>query len=205
VPTSSTEISREALAFLQRRVALFGLAAGSLSLIFLLFRAVVSLSRREYGELVHPSFLLHLVGVVTLLSVWVACRTGARSRKFVHNAETTGLLGSSVAYQVMGWYVPLELRPDFIVLLAMTYVFVARAVYVPSSARRTLLLSLAVGIPLVVGTDLAYRGAKDAPQIVTSLAVWWSLTTILTTATTSVIYGLRREVREARKLGQYTL
>jgi eukaryotic-like serine/threonine-protein kinase len=205
VSTYGSESSREALAFVQRRVALFGLAAGGLGLIFLLFRTVVSLSRREYEELVEPSFLLHLLAVVTLLAVWVACRTGARSREFIHTAEATGLVGSSLAYQLMGWYVPLDFRPDMIVLLAMTYVFMARAVYVPSSARRTLLLSLTVGVPLVVGTYLAYRGAKDAPMIVESLAVWWSLTTVLTTATTSVIYGLRREVREARKLGQYTL
>ena len=203
--STSAESSREGLAFLQRRVALFGLAAGGLSLIFLLFRAVVSLSRLEYGELVHPSFLLHLLAVVTLLSVWVACRTGGRSRRFIHTAEETGVLGSSVAYQLMGWYVPLDSRPDLVVLLAMSYCLMARAAYVPSSARRTLLLSVIVGVPLVVGTHLAYRGAKDAPLIVTSLAVWWSLTTVLTTATSSVIYGLRREVREARRLGQYTL
>ena len=110
------------------------------------------------------------------------------------------------------------------VLLAITYSFMARAAYVPSTARRTLLLSLALGVPLVVGTYVAYlaRGrdvlARDrhdrlaggpptqlAGRLATSIAVWWSLTTVLATAISSVIYGLRREVREARKLGQYTL
>jgi serine/threonine-protein kinase len=123
----------------------------------------------------------------------------------------------------MGWHIPLVNRPDMIVLLAITYSFVARSAYVPSPARRTLILSLAVGVPLVVGTYVAYLGADETflrgaspvypPQtarhiaglFATSTAVWWSLTAILATAISSVIYGLRRDVREARKLGQYTL
>ena len=220
---SGTDSSREALTFLQRRVALFGLASGGLGLIFLLFRAVVSISASEYAELVEPSFVYHLVAVVVALAAWLACRTGTRTLRFVHGAEALALVGASVAYHLMGWHIPLANRPDMIVLLAITYSFMARSAYVPSPARRTLLLSLAVGVPLVIGTYVMYLGADEtflrgaslanphppaaqfARMSAMSIAVWWSLTTVLATAISSVIYGLRRDVREARKLGQYTL
>src|SRR5262245_34407198 len=109
------------------------------------------------------------------------------------------------------------------VLVAITYSFMAWAAFVPSPPRRTLLLSLAVGVPLVVGTYVVYLGADEAflrvvtgetptptaAQVAVRLAmftaVWWSLTTVLATTIASVIYGLRRDVHEARKLGQYTL
>jgi serine/threonine-protein kinase len=220
---SRTDSSPEALTFLQRRVALFGLAAGGLGGIFLLFRFVVSVSSRQYREIVHPAFLYHLLSVAISLCVWLACRRSPRSRRFVQAAETGALVGAAVAYQLMGWHIPLANRPDMIVLLAITYGFMARSAYVPSPARRTLFLSVMVGIPLVVGTYLVYEAADEtflrgaspgfppmtahefAVMSATSIAVWWSLTTILATLTSSVIYGLRRDVREARKLGQYTL
>jgi hypothetical protein len=156
--TATTGTSWEAPDFLQRRVAIFGLAGATLGFIFLAFRAVMAVAGPEYGEFVHPSFLLHLLGVVALLAVWVACRSGDRSRRFIHAAETAGLVGSSLAYELMGWSLPLTARPEAIVLLALTYSLMARAAYVPSSARRTLVLSLAVGAPLIVGTYLAYPG-----------------------------------------------
>jgi len=223
VATSSTDSSREARAFRQRRVALFGLASGGLGLIFLLFRAVVAVFMLDEQEFTHPSFLYHLLGVTAGLTTWLACRTGARSGRVVHVAEALALVGTSVAYQLMGWHIPLANRPEMIVLLAITYSFMAWAAYVPSPPRRTLLLSLAVGVPLVVGTYVVYLGADDtllrgasfnetplpaaqaAGMLAASIAVWWSLTTVLATATSSVIYGLRQDVREARKLGQYTL
>jgi serine/threonine-protein kinase len=221
--TSRSDSTPDALTFLQHRVALFGLASGGLGGVFLVFRTVIHLSERDYKALAHPSFLYHLLAVAIALTAWLACRTGSRSRRFVHAAEAFALVGGSVAYQLMGWYVPLADRPDMIVLLAITYSFMARSAYVPSPARRTLLLSVAVGVPLVVGTYFVYRGADQtflrgasfaapnksaseiARELATSVAVWWSLTTALATAISSVIYGLRREVREARKLGQYTL
>ena len=222
--TSTAESSREALAFHQRRVALFGLASAGLGLIFLLYRAAVAGSKRDYQEFVHPSFLYHTLGVTFGLSAWLACRTGARSGRAIQAAEALALVGASVAYQLMGWHIPLGARPEMIVLLAITYSFMAWAAFVPSPPQRTLLLSVVVGIPLVAGTYMVYLGADEAllrgatetgatiptaaqaaGALAMFVAVWWSLTTILATAISSVIYGLRRDVREARKLGQYTL
>jgi serine/threonine-protein kinase len=223
LPSSSTGLSREALAFLQRRVSLFGLVGGGLGLLFLVFRVVVTVSAGLYGQLREPHFGYHALGVASSLGIWLACRTGVRSLGFVQMAEAVGFVGTSVAYTLMGWHIPLAGHPDMIVLLAITYGLVARSVYVPSSARRTLVLSLVVGAPLVAGTYAAYLSVDDAMlkaarpyfpvtnarqfafrQAVT-LAVWWTLSTILATAASKVIYGLRKEVREARKLGQYTL
>ena len=110
--TSATESSKEGLAFLQRRVALFGLASGGLGLIFLVFRAVVHVAGREYDELRDPSFLYHLLAVGLALSAWLACRR-ARAR----GASSTPpkwwrSSGPGVAYQLMGWHVPLGERPE---------------------------------------------------------------------------------------------
>jgi hypothetical protein len=211
------------LGLLQRRVALFGLASGGLGLIFLVFRAVVHVADRDFDELRDPSFLYHLLGVALALSAWLACRSGSRPRGVIRAAEMVALVGPGVAYQLMGWHVSLGERPELTVLLALTYSVTARSAYVPSTARRTLLLSLALGVPLVIGTYVAYLRADEtllravsaiglpgtaqqlAGRLATSTAVWWSLTTVLATAVSGVIYGLRREVREARKLGQYTL
>jgi len=220
VGTSTAERSPEALAFRQRRVALFGLASGGLGLIFLLFRAVVAVSERDYQEFQHPSFLYHLLAVMVGLSAWLICGTSARSSRVTLVAEALALVGVSVAYQLMGWHLPLAARPETIVLLATNYIFMAWAAFVPSPPQRTLVLSLAVGVPLVIGTYVVYLGADEAflrgasieplltstraaRVLATWIAVWWSLTTVLATATRSVIYGLRRDVEEARKLGQY--
>jgi hypothetical protein len=147
---------------LQRRVALFGLASGGLGLIFLVFRAVVHVAAGEHDALREPAFLYHLLGVALGLTGWLACRSGSRSRGAIDAAEMVTLLGPGVAYQLMGWHVPLGERPELTVLLALNYSFMARSAYVPSTARRTLLLSLAVGLPLVIGTYVVYRRADES-------------------------------------------
>jgi len=221
--SSTTEGSQEGRSFLQRRAALFGLAGAGLGFAFLLFRVVLLVASGHPAELRHPSMLFHLLGVVLSLSAWILCRSGERSRGFAYAAEAVAFVGSSVAYQLMGWYIPLGARPDMIVVLALTFGLMARAVYVPSSARRTAALGALVGIPLVAGTYRAYLDvdelliramqvalepmtrARLAPLAAANVAVWWTLSIALATATSSVIYGLRRDVREARRLGQYTL
>ena len=127
----------------------------------------------------------------------------------------------------MGMFIPLQFRPDFIILIAMVLMFFGRSVWVPSSAKRTALLGVAIGIPMVVAIYFAFLGfdvdtfvlmAGDefqpnyeitahsiASGLAASNAVWWSLAVGTAASASKVFYGLRQMVQDAKQLGQYKL
>jgi len=212
----------EGTRFLQARVAAFGLMAALLGGVFWVFRAILGLTtgsavhaeRSEYAELASPAFVLHGFGIAFSLLLWALCRKKPRSQRFVQSAELGCLLASVVCYEAMGATLELDAHPELIMLLALTLLMVGRAVYVPGTARRSLVLGVVTGIPLVATVFLAYyagpvTGGESALVNATVGAAvtgtWWSMTVTLATATSRVIYGLRREAREAQRFGQYTL
>jgi len=97
---------------------------------------------------------------------------------------------------------------------ALTYVFLLRAALVPSRPLWTFLLTALIGYPAAVfmGTGvlpfqkgwLVPISVLEVPRAVDA-AIWWVLATGMCTVVSAVIYGLRREVRHARQLGQYRL
>jgi serine/threonine-protein kinase len=104
---------------------------------------------------------------------------------------------------------------------SLSFGLIARAIFVPSTARHTTWLGLAIGIPLVVAVYLNFltvdldvwnshgffRVIEDRSTLARSQSIQigfaWSLTTLLAAWATRVIYGLRKDVRDAKKLGQY--
>ncbi len=100
--------------------------------------------------------------------------------------------------------------------LGATLTFTLRAAIVPSTARRTLVLtalggvvmSIAMAVPIPRWTASARIVAElplgGLPMVVT-VAIWWTLSTISCVAISKVVHGLRQEVRDARRLGQYQL
>ena len=214
---AESDPATESLRFLQHRVAQFGKVGGLGGLLFWAFRATAHLVLGEARMLLAPGMVYHLLGAVSLLAVWLLCSGPPRSRRWVHTVETVGLVGSAVSYGLMGTELPVDvLRPDLIVVLAMNFGMMARAVFVPSTAARTLVLTALVGIPVV---GLSYVGLqREAFSVLQPFvphplplaatvdsAVWWTLTVALCTVTSRVLYGLRQEVRAARQLGQYVL
>ena len=211
------------LSFLQRRVARYGLLAGGLGLFFLTFRLVGTLTGGGTDKVLSPSMIWHFVASGALVAIWGLCGGVTRSRAYVETVETLGLLTSAVAYQMMGTHLPALSSPLLTVVLAMTYGLVLRSVYVPSTTRRTITLGALIGLPLLATTWHGYYGMDDvelraiqlvwsavdraniATMLTISGGVWWLLTIGTCAAATSVIYGLRREVREIQQLGQYTL
>jgi len=218
----STFTDQESRAFLQRRVALAGLAAASLGGFFLAFRTVSMLADGTFR--IEPSYWLHFLGVLSFVALWLAVRRKERSIAFTRRAEEIGVFAGCAAYTGMGMHIPQLAQPHLIVTLALTFMLVARAVYVPSSGRRTFWITAAIGIPLVA-TQYVHYGRTDpellghvsaleghvvtaqdaATGMAANAAAWWVLTVATCTLASRVVYGLRREVRDARRLGQYTL
>ena len=203
-------------------MARFGLVAGVGSFVFWLYRSILIVASGGQG-FEDPSFWWHLAGAALLLTPWVLCRGTPRSATFVQRVESAGLVAASASYAVMGAYIPLSNSPGLVMVLALSLATVARAVYVPSSARRTLVLGLIIGVPVVGATYAAYLDfdpaqwrlvdaefgaltpARAAILQSSFVAAWWFSMVAVCTLASSVIFGLRKEVRDVRRLGQYAL
>ncbi len=145
----STDPSGDALAFLQRRVGLFGLVAGGLVLTFLSFRLALDHSA---ANLVHPSVLTHAGAAICLLGMWVLLR---RLSPLLGRSASSRLPGSCSQRRSSWPWAPTclcEAQPGRILVMALAVVHLARAVYVPSSARRTALLVVVTGVVIVFMT-----------------------------------------------------
>jgi serine/threonine-protein kinase len=90
--------------------------------------------------------------------------------------------------------------------LGMVFASLARAVLVPSTPRRTFATTAGACVPNLIGAWLLLEstGSLRGPQM--ALTVLWHMgAVLLASVTSSVIYGLRKEVSLAQRLGQYTL
>lgn len=218
---SSTPDTKGA-AFVQHRVALFGLTAGGLLLGFWAFIVLF----RWFGSQT-PIFtrvvLLHLGASVALLAPVAICRGGARAPWLVRGAELVSLLAATVLFCAMSLDIGLHESPGLILTSVMSLVLTARAVYVPSSFARSLGLAILVGAAIVVAVYFNFRRIDRAlwvqqfPDIMratpeqiavrnaATIGVWWLIPGTLTALASKVIYGLRRDIRSAKQLGQYHL
>jgi serine/threonine-protein kinase len=221
--SSSTYFANpEARAFLQRRVATFGLIGAILGGTALGFRVLMGIlfsSLRE--QVTDPGFLIHAAAIVPLLAVWAICRQGEYSVNAIHAIENTGIFLSSLGYIGMGLDIRPEVGADTITAFILALVMFARSVFVPSSARRTVILGILMGIPLVAAMYWHYLHvdlsiwksfgypARSDERVAASQAVitvmWWTLTVGLSALASKVIHRLRKEVRDIQSLGQYKL
>ena len=219
---SDTQAQEETRAFFQKRVAAFGLLLTLMWGLLFAWRIVSSLSEDD-----SPS-RAYLPGqglsVAAFAATWLFCRRGQRSVRFVRSAEVICLLIAGAGAVAMCFRVSYAARPDTILFFCLSYTLIARSILIPSRARRTFLLCLFFGVVYVVSVYFIHRSSHD-PSIYTASAdprlrldastiarrfsviatLWWALALTIATATSKVIYGLRREVRDARRLGQYTL
>jgi eukaryotic-like serine/threonine-protein kinase len=139
--------------------------------------------------------------VVLLGGTWLYCRGRRRPERALRALDALLMLALGLLVIVgPARSVP---EPDvrgLVMLLEVNLVLYTRSIFVPSSARRTLAMSTIAAVPLVV-----YSVLHDNPRFAVWKMTWLLAAITVATAGSAVIYGLRREVRHARQLGQYTL
>lgn len=203
----------EARAFLQRRVTLYiGLALGLWTIgtgfdAALRVLPPLGMGDASFGDVPR----MQLAGTVLLAVSFLAARRGERSTGFLHAVDAGGTLVQAAILCAGLAQEPPRTRPELGTLLALAHILVARAAIVPSTPARTGVAGAAVALLLTGAAARTYlRGPLPAGSpspwvFVASAATWMTMTTLLTTVLSRVIYGLRQEVTEALALGQYTL
>ncbi len=206
--------TEEGRAFLQERLAFFG-AVGFLFQcgFFVLGRFALALVAPGLVSWTPSRAVLVLGdvgGQLLYLALWAFARRERRPLAVLRGADAA-LPFVTCAMAV----VPLSAGGvssggPFAALLIVTTVLMARAVIVPSNPRRTLRIGVACVAPLLSLTSHLTLPVPllDATARIPFLVpgVLWSLCAVaLSVLTSGVIYGLRRRVSEARRLGQYTL
>ncbi len=225
IPRSATRLDTVDRGLLQHRVANVGFVLSLIGLAFLVMRVIAILAVGQPERLGSVSMVAHYGGIAASLAMWLACRTGKLSSASIHVIELVGLTAVCCLYAVMAADIPQAFRPEMTLVLAFGVFLLAHAVHVPSSWQWTTLLGAALAVPLLVAAwmilnpmdpRLVEASASAAGSVqrsatsiigigVASVITWWLVIVATAAAASSVIYGLRREVREAQQLGQYTL
>ena len=152
-----------------------------------------------------------LVAAAIAFGIWrTARRKAVLPTHLLHALDSGGTLGSCACLSAMGYRFGLH-HPwgYFAGVLAVFHATLARAIIVPSTPRRTLLITASSFAGLVVAQYflLIATTPETAERWLGLLApiALSSTGTALATVGSTVVYGLQEKVIEARQLGQYTL
>jgi serine/threonine-protein kinase len=205
----------------QHRLSRFGLV---LALITTGFIATTFLLSLWLGRLsFNRSSLLLLVASVAFGTLWLLTRGALRSPRFLRVVELSTLFVGTAAFAGLALVMDMLANPDMFVRTLLTYMLLVYAVYVPSTAKQTLLVAGLMTAPLLASIFVAFRAwdpaLHDPPAapwpkgqvgdmaypatLVT--AFFWAIVVAMAASFSHTIYGLRKAVRDIRRLGQYTL
>ena len=245
--TYSTETeSPERRSFYQKRVAVLGKV---LTIVWLVGNGCASafyIAMGGWGELFTLGNLLSWSALLMCFAVWMICRRGTHSRRFVRVVESASMMGSATAVALMGRHIAPQalalnaeaegydlaaLEPKALAMMAglqleqilvalmlgLAFGYVLRAALVPSTVRRTVWITVLAIVPLFalyvfdwvpLAIDRSMReaiGPYQTVSLVVNVLIWWALVTIVCVSISRIIHNLRREIRQAMRLGQYTL
>ena len=209
--------SEDADLILQERLELFFRSLFVVSFGFSVLATAASVSTgiaTLEGHLTHPTNELHQLTNLVLLAATLLFRYQRLSRPALERLDpiicvlVTSLFGALFCMSDAAG------RPELVASLATLTVCILRAVLIPSTTARTLVVTAVAAAPSIVVAWIVHRDTtvvtsagfhQTRLSVTLYTAIWWLVQIVVATLTTRVIYGLRQRVREARQLGQYML
>jgi eukaryotic-like serine/threonine-protein kinase len=128
--------------------------------------------------------------------------------------DAVGLLLTSLALAIMVAHADTSQTGAMELVTGMLLILAARAIIIPSSGRQTLILSLAasaVCIATFVWHAVYYPAVfphwrnPSISDVGVTMGLWLGLMIAIAALASRIIFGLRHEIRVAKKIGQYEL
>jgi serine/threonine-protein kinase len=149
------------------------------------------------------------IGIVVLAVIWRGFLVRRELRlEYLHGIDlfyalATGTIFASAAY--IAW----DFRASqWANLLWSVFTIFLRTIVVPSTGRRTAIAGSLLFAPMVlaaVGLSIKTTPELPAPAYIGGMTIIAAVVILLATIGSRMIYGLRRQVSAAMRLGQYTL
>src|SRR6185295_17107377 len=144
----------------QNRLSRFGRVLTGVTLGYV---GLVTFTSIYVGRLAfNRSSLPLLVAGLAFAALWLLLRGAPRSPRFVRTVELSTLFVGTAGISTVALFMSLLAQPDMIVRDMLIYVLLVYAVYVPSSARRTLVVAALMTLPLLGCIFVAFRAYDPA-------------------------------------------
>jgi hypothetical protein len=208
-PWSPTASREEVRASLQQRLTLFSKLLfwifGTLLVFVLGLYEIYPDTRPVRVAIVHD---VALVGIAILAVIWYFVLPRRQlSVEALYGLDATYAIYVGVAFGMSAYFSSDQRAAVYTAFVWHIFMVFMRVIVMPSTGRRTLVVTSLSCIPIVLaGVGMAIyvpeRLEVPAPAFVVGTTVFVVVTVVLATTGSQVIYGLRRQVSEARQLGQ---
>lgn len=210
-PRSSEEMRH----LTQQRLALLGLVTfclgGGFLLVSITAEALIFGASPAFAHLGSVNGVLNAVGATVSALVWLLARSGTRAAGQLLTIDGVGTVAAVVPYTLMSVLGQEGMNGVLLTALTVMLVLQTRALMVPSDARRTLyvgLVSALLTLLLSLGAHVVEpgrRGGAGLTDLGLNLVLWLVVIVAVSTTASWVLFGLRQQIQEARRLGQYIL
>ncbi len=211
-PWSPTASREEVRATLQRRLTLHSKLLfwifGTLLVFVLGLYEIYPSTRPERVAIVHD---VALVGIALLAVIWyfvLPRRTLSIEQLYALDATYASYVG--VAFGMSAYFSSDQRAAVYTAFVWHIFMIFMRVIVMPSTGRRTLVVTTLSCVPLVlaaIGMAVYVPDRLEVPPaaFVVGCGVFVVVTVVLATTGSQVIYGLARQVTQFRQLGAYTL